>query len=445
MAQKGLVRGLGLVTLTGLVAGNIIGSGIYVEPGELAGKVGPVALLAWVAVAIGYFPLTLVYGDLADAYPLAGGLQVYAQRAFGPLAGLVSALLYWFSGVTAIAAFVFGFVGYAGVLVPALGHPTWAFLLAQLLLWSFALVNVAGVKVGGWVSVVTTVLKILPLLVLVAALVPAADAANLQPFAPWGYGKLLPAVGIVAWLFVGAESVTVPAEEVRNAGPTIRRAARAGYAVAAGVYLLVAGVLACGVAPALIAGSPRPLAVAARAALGPWGEMLLAAGALISMAGILNGYLLVTGRLPYAAARDGIAPAWLAGVHPRFGTPARAILVSAIPTALLMLFLFNKTLLDAYNKVALVSTACSLVSIGIACLAQPVLMRREPERFTPAALRRGWISAGAGLVVALAMIAGAGPEALAWTAAVAILAVVCHRVRPGPPGGATEDRPAAAP
>jgi len=428
MNRTGLVRGLGLVTLTGLVAGNIVGSGIYLEPGKLA-DFGSVALLAWVAVAIGYFPLTLVYGDLANAYPLAGGLQVYAQRAFGPLAGLVTAVLYWFSGVAACAAFVIGFVGYAPVFVPALDDPRWAFLLAQAILWSFTLVNVAGVKAAGWVSVATTVLKIVPLLVLAVALIPAARLENLQPFAPQGLGSLLPAVGIIAWLFVGAESVTVPAEEVRDAGPTIRRAARAGYALAAGVYLLVAGALAVGVAPAAIAGSKSPLAVAALGAMGPWGETLLTAGALVSMAGILNGYMLIVGRLPYAAARDGLAPAWLAGVHPRFGTPARAIAVSAIPTSLLMLLLFSGTLLKAYNDVALVSTVCSLVSIGVACLAQPVLMRREPERFAPAALRRGRISAAAGLAVAVVMIAGAGGEAIRWTAVLALLAVLYYLAR----------------
>jgi APA family basic amino acid/polyamine antiporter len=429
MAQKGLVRGLGLITLTGLVAGNIIGSGIYVMPGQLADEVGPVALWAWVAVAVGYFPLTLVYGDLADAYPLAGGLQVYAQRAFGPLAGLVSAFLYWFSGVTACAAFVIGFVAYAQVFASSLDNPTWAFLVAQAVLWSFTMVNVAGVKAGGWVSVVTTVLKIVPLLVLVAALIPAADPANLEPFAPQGYQAILPAIGIVAWLFVGAESVTVPAEEVRNAGPTIRRAARAGYAVAAGVYLLVAGVLALGVAPGAIAKSSSPLAIAARDAMGPWGETLLTAGALVSMAGILNGYLLIVGRLPYAAARDGLAPAWLAKVHPRFGTPARAIVVSAMPTALLMFLFFDRELLEAYNDVALLSTACSLVSIGIACLAQPVLMRREPERFARAALRRGRVTAWAGLAIALVMIAGAGLEVVGWTALVAVLPVPYYLAR----------------
>lgn len=428
MSKRELVRGLGFVTLTGLVAGNVIGSGIYVVPGTLAAEAGPVALLAWIAVAVGYFPLTLVYGDLADAYPRSGGLQVYAQFAFGPLAGLVSAFLYWLSGIAANAAFVTGFVAYAQVFVPSLRDPLWAFLLGQTVLWAFTLVNVVGVKAGGGVSVVATILKIAPLLVLAAALIPAAQMANLQPFAPQGFGALLPAVGLIAWLFVGAESVTVPAEEVRDAGPTIRRAARAGYALAAGVYLLVATTLALGVAPAVIAGSPSPLATAARGVLGPWGETFLTCGALISIAGILNGFLLVTGRLPYAAACCGIAPAWLAGVHPRFGTPARAIVVSAIPTSLLILLYFSGSLLEAYNKVAIASTATSLVSIGIACLAQWVLMRREPERFAPAALRRGSLTAWAGFAVALVMIAGAGWEVIAWTAVLALVPVPYYLV-----------------
>ena len=228
MSQRQLLRGLGFVTLTGLVAGNIVGSGIYVVPGTLAADAGPVALLAWVAVAVAYFPLTLVYGDLANAYPQSGGLQVYAQRAFGPLAGLISAFLYWFAGVAANAAFVTAFLSYAQVFASWLRDPLRAFLLAQAVLWSFTLVNIFGVKAGGWVSVVTTVLKIVPLLVLAAALLPAAQFSNLQPLAPQGYGALLPAIGLVAWLFNGAESVTVPAEEVRDAGPTIRRAARNG-------------------------------------------------------------------------------------------------------------------------------------------------------------------------------------------------------------------------
>src|SRR5262245_37612560 len=114
-----LVRGLGPYATTALVAGNVIGSGIYVIPASLADAAGPLSLLAWPIVAAGYLCLNAVYSDLAEAHPVQGGLQVYAGLAFGPLAGAIAATLYWISCVVGNAAFITAFVGYAAVLVPA--------------------------------------------------------------------------------------------------------------------------------------------------------------------------------------------------------------------------------------------------------------------------------------------------------------------------------------
>src|SRR5712691_5208932 len=94
-AQGQLVRGLGAPAATALVAGNIIGSGIYVIPASLADAAGPLSLLAWPIVAVGYLCLNAIYADLGEAYPIQGGLQVYAARALGPAAGAMTATLYW--------------------------------------------------------------------------------------------------------------------------------------------------------------------------------------------------------------------------------------------------------------------------------------------------------------------------------------------------------------
>src|SRR5438093_3357786 len=96
-AQGRLVQGLGVWAATALVAGNIIGSGIFVIPASLAEAAGPISLLAWLVVGAGYLCLTAVYADLVAAYPVSGGLQVYAQRAFGDAAGLEAAFPYWIS------------------------------------------------------------------------------------------------------------------------------------------------------------------------------------------------------------------------------------------------------------------------------------------------------------------------------------------------------------
>ena len=139
-----LVRGLGPFATTALVAGNMIGSGIFIVPAALASVAGPVSLVAWGLVAVGFLCLVAVYADLASAYPVSGGLQIYAQRAFGNLAGLEVAFLYWASVVIANAAYMTAFVSYLAEFVPASRSPAVAFLEAQVLLWTLTLINLLG-------------------------------------------------------------------------------------------------------------------------------------------------------------------------------------------------------------------------------------------------------------------------------------------------------------
>lgn len=422
----GLVRGLGFVSMAALFTGNTIGSGIYVLPASLADAAGPLALGAWLIVAVAYVPLIAAYGDLASAYPVSGGFQVYTQRAFGDLTGTVVSFLYWLACVVGNAAFLTAFVAYAQVLVPSLA-PAWAsFAAAQFLLWGLVVLNVAGVRFGGAAQVATTVLKVLPLLVLVVVLVPHASFASLAPLAPKGWGALLPAVGLVAWAFTGCESVIVPAEEVRGEPSLVGRAARAGFVFTVLVYLGLSAAVALAIPSAEIAGSASPLATAARRFMGPWGETFVTLGALVSVAGILNGFLLVVGRIPFAAARQGFAPAWFGGIHPRFGTPARAIAVSAAFTSALVLLYFSGTLLEAYNFIALAATATALIAVAAACAALGVLARREPERFTVAQRRRAPVVASAGIAVCALMFAGAGGLVMGLSCLVCGVPVLYH-------------------
>ncbi|HEX4823747.1 MAG TPA: amino acid permease [Candidatus Polarisedimenticolaceae bacterium] len=416
-----LVRGLGLSASVALVTGNIVGSGIYVIPASLADAAGPLSLLAWPIVAAGYLCLNAVYSDLAEAYPVQGGLQAYAAAAFGPLAGAITSTLYWISCVVGNAAFITAFVGYAAVFVPAFRDPLPAFALAQALLWALTLVNVRGVVAGGAVQTITTILKVVPLVVLAILLVPHASAANLVPFAPKGWGALFPAIALVAWPFLGAETATVPAEEMTDAKRTIRRAISFGFGLAALLYAGVALTVAMALPSSEIAGSPSPIAIAARQVLGPAGETFVTIAALVSVAGVLNGWILVAGRLPQAAARDGYFPAFLGRISPRTGAPVRSLAVSSLLTALLASTYFSHTLLQAYNFVALASTATALVAIAMTCLALVVLVRKAPERFRPAQRARAATVACVGLVVVVILMWGSGWEVWAFTAVAAIL------------------------
>jgi len=402
------VRGLGPIAAVALVVGNIIGAGIYVVPGSLAAVAGPLALVAWLVNVAAYFCLAAVFADLGGAYPISGGPQVYTQKAFGDLVGLEAAYLYWLSAVIGNAAYPTAFVGYLAVLVPAVSAPLPAFLVAQVLLWSLTLVNIAGVRVGGRVQVWTTILKVVPLVVISIVLLASASLSNLTPFAPHGWTSLFPAISLVSWLLMGTETVTIPAEEIEGAGRTVRRSAYTGFGIIAALYLLFNVAFVLGLPAKDVAGHPAPIALAAERVLGPWGQTFVVLGAMVSAAGVLNGWILVTGRLPYAAARDGLAPAPLARLNPRSGTPVLALVTSSVPPAVLLLLFFNQTLLEAYNFMALVSTAMALVVLGATCAAEIALLRREPERFTEAQRRRGPLWALAALAFVALMLAGVG-------------------------------------
>lgn len=429
-AERGeLRRGLGPIAATALVAGNIIGSGIYVVPGTLAADLGPASLIAWGLTAAGYFCLLCVFADLGGAYPISGGPQVFVHRAFGELAGFEAAYLYWLSAVIGNAAFATGFVGYLDVFLPGIGEGWPAFLAAQVMIWLFTGVNLLGVEAGGRVQVVSTVLKTLPLFVVAGALLLRSSPENLQPFAPHGYEPIWGAFTLIAWLFLGAESVTVPAEEIQGAGPTIRRAAYIGFGLAAGVYLLVALALTLGLPASKIAGDKSPLATAAGLVLGPWGSTFVTVAALISIAGVLNGWLLVAGRLPYTAAREGMAPRWLGRLSPRTGAPVAALLVSSGLSSLLVLLYFSQTLLEAYNYIAKASTATALVAIAACCMAEVVLLAREPSRFTARQSRRGPLTAMAGLLAVGVLIYGSGLEIAILTLVVMVLPLPYYYLR----------------
>lgn len=432
-----MVRGLGLVATTALVVGNMIGSGIYVIPSSLAETAGPLGLVAWAINAAGYLCLTAVFADLGGAYPVSGGLQAYARRAFGDLVGFEVGFLYWLCAVIGNAAFLTAFVGYLAVLWPAAGDPWTAFGVSQALLWGLTLTNSFGVRAGGVVQVVTVVCKLAPLVLLSVALWPLASLAHVEPFAPKGWGSLLPAVSLVSWLFVGMESVTVPAEEIRGAGRTIRRSVYTGFVLTSVVYLLVLGSLSLAVPSELLAASASPLADVAAHHFGATAATLVTLGALVSVAGILNGWVLVTSRMAHAMARDGLAPRALAALHPRFGTPTRALALTAVLSGALVGLYFSGSTLEIYNFIALLSTATALVAVGAACAAELVLLRREPDRFSPQQRRRGPWTAVVGLAVVVLMIAGAGAEIVALTAACVLLPlpyyflVLRRRARPG--------------
>lgn len=377
-----LKREIGLWVATALVLGNMIGSGVFLLPASMAGQ-GSVSLFGWALTGVGALLLALVFATLGRAYPRTGGPYAYARRAFGDFVGFQTAWGYWIAIWAGNAAITVAFVGYLSVFWPELGSSG---LLAAgvgiAAIWLLTLTNILGVRQGGAVQLATTILKFVPLAVVGLVGMFFIEGGNFSPFAPQG---VLPGVTTAAaltlWAFIGLESATVPAEEVRDPERTIPRATIIGTLMATAVYV-AATVAVMGVIPnAELAKSASPFADAATAIFGGWAGRAIALVAMVSAFGCLNGWILLQGRIPLAAAEDGLFPAVFARVSGARRTPVVGLVVSSVLVSGLMLLNYTQGLVQQFNFVILLATLTTLVPYAYTAAAQLVMLFADRERF----------------------------------------------------------------
>ena len=405
---------LGLWLVTALVVGNMIGSGVFLLPASL-GPYGGMAIIGWLVSAAGAVCLALVFARLGRILPLTGGPYAYAREAFGDFGGFLVAWSYWISMWTTDAALAVAFVSYLTVFWPALAtQPPLAAGTALAAIWLVTAVNLIGVRTAGVVQLVTTILKLLPLVAISFAGIFVFDAGHFAPFNPSGQAPLLAVsatVTLTLWAFLGLESGTVPAGAVRDPDRTFPRATVLGTLIATAVY--IAGTVAVMgiIEPAALATSTAPFADAARSIAGPWGAWVIAGGAAISCFGALNGWVLLSGQLPFAAARDGMLPAPL-GKLSRTGTPANGIVISSMIGSALVAMNFTRGLVDAFTFMILLATLATLFPYILSSMALLVIDRPAPG----AAARRTWLPlvAAVAFIYSIWAIYGSGRDAVFW-------------------------------
>ena len=413
-----LKRVLGLWMATALVVGNMIGSGVFSLPSALAG-IGPVSLLGWVLTGVGSVLLAIVFASLARAYPRTGGPYAYARRAFGDFMGFWTAWGYWIAVWAGNAAIATSFVAYLAVFWPAAGsNHVLAAVLAASAVWVVTLVNIAGAREGGLVQLVTTVLKLVPLALVGLVGLLYMDGGNFTPFAPGVDGPrsalstISTAGALTLWAFIGLESATVPAEEVRDPKRTLARATIIGTLVTTLVYI-VATVAVMGVVPtATLTTSASPFADAAHIMFGGGWDKVVAAVAVISTLGALNGWIMLQGRVPLAAAEDGLFPRSFAQVSPR-GTPVFGLVVSSILVTVLVGSSYNGSLVEVFTQVILLATLTTVVPYAFSAAAQLLMLVREPELFEPGRALRDAVIALLAFGYSFWMVYGAGEETVA--------------------------------
>jgi len=403
--QPRLLRALGLREGIAIQMGMIIGSGIFLVPATIAGRLPALVpiLLVWVVGGLMILCGALTMAELSSVLPQAGGPYVYLRRGFGPMwAFLFSWNHFFINTAGSIAAIAVAFSTYLAHLIPALspekvciavsgsmfGYSVvftvgWVQVAAMGTIALLTFINVLGVRIGGWIMNVFTAAKVAALvaLILAVAVSGGSSAANLIPLWPerWS-GAMVPALGLsmisVLWAYDGWITITLVAGEFKNPRRTVPLALIGGTLAVIALYVAANLAYAWTLPLPVMAHSPRIAADVAAAVLGPSGAMMIVAGILCSTFGTIHGCILGGPRCLYAAGADGTFPRTFGRVHPRFHTPVVAIVTLGAWGALL-------TLSGTYDQIISYVVFGSWGFYALTALSVIVLRRKMPDAPRP--------------------------------------------------------------
>ena len=330
---------LGLMACTAIVVGNMVGAGFYLSPSALA-PYGLLAILAWIVMGIGAGCLGLAFARLARMAPATGGPYAFTRMAYGDFAGFLVGWGYWISIWASLPAIAAAFTGSVIELIPgAQGNRPIAIAITVGAMWLVVITNLRGVKTAGLVASFTTYTKLIPfgaIAVLGLFYVRGELFSTLNPSGKSLFAASAALAPLTMFAFLGLESATVPAGDVIDPERTIPRSTLLGVAVSSLLYVLGTMVVLGVVPREQLVGSTAPFADVARLLWGSWAAVLVSIAVVISTIGSLNGWTLLMGQVPMAAADDGLFPA-LFGRRSSRGVPAFGIVVSAaFATALVL-------------------------------------------------------------------------------------------------------------
>lgn len=375
-------RKVGLLTATSLVVGNMIASGVFMLPATLSGY-GGISLVGWIMSCIGALSLALVFGWLSRLRPNAtGGPYAYVREGMGDFAGYLVAWGYWISVWATNAAIAVAFVSYLGAFIPAISqNPSLGIMTGLGAIWFLTWINTIGIREAGVMQVVTTILKTAPLVLISVGGLFYLNSDHFIPFNSSGESDLSAITAtttLTLFAFLGLECATIPSENIANPEKTIAKATIIGTVLTTIIYILgtvaVMGILP----PSVLKTSTAPFADAAASIWGEPARYLVAGGAVIATFGALNGWILIQGQMPMAAARDKLFPVIFARESKK-GTPVLGIVLSSVLVSVLMGMNFSRSLADTYKYMILLSTLTSLLAYSFSMPSYVIVLAKDKK------------------------------------------------------------------
>lgn len=371
--DEGLKKVIGVRSLAANAVNLTVGAGIFVLPAVVATYLGAASFLAYMLCAVLMGMVLLCFMEVGSKIPVTGGVYAYIETAFGPFVGFLGSTLFWLGYcIMADAAVANILADSIATFFPAFNDPIVRIIFLAFIFGGIAWLNVRGIKQGNALVEIITIAKLLPLLILIVVGFFFVETKNYAVYY-WPSVRELGQVSLILFFsFIGMESSLSASGEIKNPKKTIPKGILLGMVTIFVLYLLVQFVAQGVLGAELPVHQFAPLAEVGQTILGDAGKLLIVIGAAISGFGLISGDIMITSRVPYAAARDGLLPKFLSAIHPKFSTPYVSIIFYAALG-------FIMSISGGFRDLAILASSSMLIIYLGVILATIKLRKTKPE------------------------------------------------------------------
>jgi arginine:agmatine antiporter len=336
-----------------LVAGNMIGTGVFLLPVNLA-SVGGISVFGWLIATGGAAALGLVFAKLGELDPQEGGPYAYARDFLGPYVGFQTNYVYWFGNWIGNIAIAVAAVGYLAELIPTISQPPASVFATAAVIWILTFANIMGPRVVGALETWTMSLALIPILAIAFLgwiwFSPETFRGAWNVSGRSDAHAISRAASIALWAYMGIESAAVSAGVIENPKRNIPRATLMGLGLSAVVYILSSTVIMGVIPNEELRKSHAPFAEAARLAIGTPGLVVVALCAILKSVGSLGGWMLLVGQSAKAAADDGMFPQVFGRLN-RHGVPGLGLVIVGVLMTVVLFATMSPTIAGQFSRI----------------------------------------------------------------------------------------------
>ncbi len=415
-------RKVGVLPATLMVAGNIMGSGVFMLPANLAAT-GGIAIFGWCVTITGAICLAMVYAKMSSIDDSPGGSYAYARRAFGPFIGYQTNLFYWLAGWIGNVALAVVGVGYLSYFFPILKEPMVLAAACIAMIWLFTFLNILGPKITTNVQAVTTILALVA--IVGVAIVGWLKFSPTTYMAAWNvsgkdtFGAIQGVLNVTLWSFIGVETASVAAGVVENPKKNVPIATIGGVLLAAVTYVLSCTAIMGAIPNEVLQKSAAPFADCARLALGDFGGAVVSFCAAAGCLGSLGGWVLATAQTAKAASDGGLFPR-IFGVSNVHGVPVKGLIITGFLMTGAQLLTISPTASKEFGVISSIAVLMTLVAYVYVAAALAWLLPK--------------VKAPMGMIIAVTTgyclwaVLGSDPKQVMWLAIALLLSAVLYSI-----------------